>query len=47
MSLEDRILKSMGSYNKQYVDSTNALAKETGNNSLSKGYEDGLKKYLN
>ncbi len=29
MSLEDRILKSMGSYNKQYVDSTNALAKET------------------
>ncbi len=27
MSLEDRILKSMGNYNKQYVDSTNALAK--------------------
>ncbi len=46
MSLEDRILKSMGSYNKQYVDSTNALAKETGNNSLSKGYEDGLKEVL-
>lgn len=46
MSLEDRILKSMGSNNKQYVDSTNALAKETGNNSLSKGYEDGLKEVL-
>ncbi|KPI51554.1 MULTISPECIES: stage III sporulation protein AF [unclassified Clostridioides] len=46
MSLEDRILKSMGNYNKQYVDSTNALAKETGNNSLSKGYEDGLKEVL-
>ncbi|NMS88991.1 stage III sporulation protein AF [Clostridioides difficile] len=46
MSLEDRILKSMGNYNKQYVDSTNALAKETGNNNLSKGYEDGLKEVL-
>lgn len=46
MSLEDRILKSMGNYNKQYVDSTNALAKETGNNSLSKGYEDRLKEVL-
>lgn len=46
MSLEDRILKSMGNYNKQYVDSTNALAKESGNNSLSKGYEDGLKEVL-
>ncbi|MCC0683729.1 stage III sporulation protein AF [Clostridioides sp. ZZV14-6345] len=46
MSLGDRILKSMGNYNKQYVDSTNDLAKETGNNSLSKGYEDGLKEVL-
>lgn len=46
MSLEDRILKSMGNYNKQYVDSTNALAKETGNNNLYKGYEDGLKEVL-
>ncbi|MGO1041287.1 stage III sporulation protein AF [Clostridioides difficile] len=46
MSLEDRILKSMGNYNKEYVDSTNALAEETGNTSLSKGYEDGLKEVL-
>lgn len=46
MSLEDRVLKSMGNYNKEYVDSTNALAEETGNTGLFKGYEDGLKEVL-
>lgn len=42
MNLEDRILKYMGEYNKEYVDSVNELASKTGNNSLAKGYEDGL-----
>ena len=46
MSLEDKILKYMSEYNKQYVDSVNGLADKTGNNSLSKGYEDGLKEVL-
>lgn len=46
MSLENKILKYMNDYNKQYVDSVNGLADKTGNNSLSKGYEDGLKKVL-
>ena len=38
--------KDMSEYNKQYVDSVNGLADKTGNNSLSKGYEDGLKEVL-
>ncbi|MGL4914259.1 MAG: stage III sporulation protein AF [Romboutsia sp.] len=46
MSLEDSILKSMGKYSKEYVDSVNELASKTGYNSLSKGYEDGLKEVL-
>ncbi len=46
MSLEDTILKSMGKYNKEYVDSINELADKTGHNSLAKGYEDGLKDVL-
>ncbi len=46
MSLEDKILKYMSEYNKQYVDSVNGLADKTGNNSLSKWYEDGLKEVL-
>lgn len=46
MSLEDTILKSMGKYNKEYVDSINELADKTGHNSLTKGYEDGLKDVL-
>ncbi|MEG1311784.1 MAG: stage III sporulation protein AF [Romboutsia sp.] len=46
MSLEDKILKSMGQYNKEYVDSINKLAHKTGNNSLAIGYEDGLKDVL-
>lgn len=46
MSLEDKILKSMGDYNKQYIDSTNKLANDTGKESLSKGYEEGLKDVL-
>lgn len=46
ISLEDKILKSMSQYNKEYVDSINELAYKTGNNSLSKGYEDGLKEVL-
>lgn len=46
MSLEDKILQSMTYYNKEYVDSINELADKTGNNSLSKGYESGLKDVL-
>lgn len=46
MSLEDKVLKYMNEYNKQYVDSVNGLADKMGNNSLSKGYEDGLKEVL-
>ena len=46
MSLENKILKYINDYNKQYVDSINGLADKTGNNSLSKGYEDGLKEVL-
>jgi stage III sporulation protein AF len=36
----------MNSYNKEYVDSVNELADKTGNNSLTKGYEDGVKQVL-
>ena len=36
----------MSSYNKEYVDSVNELADKTGNNSLTKGYEDGVKQVL-
>lgn len=46
MSLEDKALKYMNEYNKQYVDSVNGLADKTGNNSLAKGYEDVLKEVL-
>ena len=46
VSLEDSILKYMGKYSKEYVDSINELASKTGYNSLSKGYEDGLKEVL-
>lgn len=46
ISLEDTILKSIGKYNKEYVDSINELAGKTGHDSLSKGYEDGLKEVL-
>ncbi|MGL6105380.1 stage III sporulation protein AF [Romboutsia sp.] len=46
MSLEDRLLKYMGEYNKEYVNSVNNLASKTGNSNLSKGYEDGLKEVL-
>lgn len=46
MSLEDKVLKHMNDYNKQYVDSVNNLTNKMGNNSLSKGYEDGLKEVL-
>ncbi|WP_270941897.1 stage III sporulation protein AF [Romboutsia lituseburensis] len=46
ISLEDTILKSIGKYNKEYVDSINELADKTGHNSLCKGYEDGLKEVL-
>ena len=47
MSLEDTILKSMGRYNKEYVDSVNELSDKTGHNSLTKGYEEGLQDVLN
>lgn len=46
MSLEDTILKKMSDYSKMYVDSYNDLAGKTNNESLSKGYEDGLKTVL-
>ena len=46
ISLEDRVLKYMSSYNKEYVDNVNELADKTGNNSLTKGYEDGVKQVL-
>lgn len=46
MSLEDKILKHMNEYNNQYVDSINTLVGKVGNNSLSKGYEDGIKEVL-
>lgn len=46
ISLEDRVLKYMSSYNKEYVDSVNELADKTGNNSLTKGYENGVKQVL-
>ena len=46
MSLEDSVLKYMTEYNKKYVDTINGLADRTGNNNLSKGYEDGLKEVL-
>ena len=46
MSLENKVLKYMNEYNKQYVDTVNDIADKTGNNSLSKGYEDGLKEVL-
>lgn len=46
MSLEDKILKYMNDYNREYVDSVNGLMNKVGNKSLSKGYEEGLKEVL-
>ena len=46
MSLEDKLLQLMNSYNKEYIESSNRLASETGKNSLSSGYEEGLKQVL-
>ena len=46
ISLEDKILKSMNEYNKKYEDSVNSLTNKVENNSLSKGYENGLKEVL-
>lgn len=46
MSLEDTILKKMNDYSMMYVDSYNDLAGKTNNESLNKGYEDGLKSVL-
>ena len=46
MSLEDTILKKMNDYSIMYVDSYNNLAEKTNNESLSKGYEEGLKSVL-
>ena len=46
MSLEDKLLQLMNSYNKEYIESSNRLASETGKNSLINGYEDGLKHVL-
>lgn len=46
MSLEDKILQSIGKYNKEYVDSMNNLSGKTGHKSLSEGYENGLKEVL-
>ena len=46
MSLEDKVLQSIGKYNKEYIDSMNNLSGKTGHKSLSKGYENGLKEVL-
>ena len=46
ISLEDKILKYMNDYNKQYIDSINSISDKVGKHSLSKGYEDGLKEVL-
>lgn len=46
MSLEDRVLKSMGEYSKEYVDSMNELSSETGKNSLTRGYEESLREVV-
>ena len=46
MSLEDKILKYMNDYNREYVDSVNGLMNKVGNKSLSKGYEEGLREVL-
>lgn len=45
-SVEDTILTYMNEYNKEYVDGVNDLAVETGNESLFKNYEQGLKEVL-
>ncbi|SCH12028.1 MULTISPECIES: stage III sporulation protein AF [unclassified Romboutsia] len=45
-SLEDKILKVMSDYNKEYLESSNNLASKSGTNSLVNGYEDGLKEVL-
>ena len=45
-SLEDSILSYMNRYNKEYVDSVNKLSNESGNESLSANYEDGLQEVL-
>ncbi|MGL5329780.1 MAG: stage III sporulation protein AF [Peptostreptococcaceae bacterium] len=45
-SFEDKILKLMSDYNKEYIDSSNKLASQTGKDSLVSGYEDGLKQVL-
>lgn len=46
MSLEDKILKSMEKYNKEYADSINKLSDKTGSKSLTNSYENGLKDIL-
>ena len=46
MSLEDKILKSMEKYNKEYVQSMSQLSDKTGNKSLTNSYENGLKEVL-
>lgn len=45
-SLEDKILKMMSDYNKEYIESSNRLASESGTNSLANNYEEGLKQVL-
>lgn len=45
-SLEDKILKMMSDYNKEYIESSNRLASESGTNSLANSYEEGLKQVL-
>ena len=46
MSLEDKILQLMNSYNKEYIESSNKLSSETGKDSLKNGYEEGLKQVI-
>ena len=45
-SLEDKILKMTSDYNKEYIESSNKLASESGTNSLANNYEEGLKQVL-
>lgn len=46
ISLEDRILKTYTKYNQEYIDSMNKLSKDTGNENLKSGYEEGIKSIL-
>ena len=46
VSFEDKILSSIARYNKEYAESSEELAINSGANNLESGYEDGLKSVL-